>query len=147
MCHGNALLLVITFLTVPVLGQMQFENMIRNVCEVTNMEKITLLVSILQLVLDVAVCVGSSPTVRYHLTNIAQLVEHMAESLLINKVSMVRNTYHHFIGLKDVSITELLLRYSNLVFAQLSNIIWLLFPYKYPTNQETLIFGGISTNI
>ncbi|GEM_PF-2574647 len=67
------------------------------------MEKITLLVSILQLVLDVAVCVGSSPTVRYHLTNIAQLVEHMAESLFINKVSTVRNTYRafHFIGLKD----------------------------------------------
>ena len=100
MCHGNDLLPVITFLTVPVLDQMQFENMIRNVCEVTNMEKITLLVSVLQLVFDVAVCVGSSPTVRYHLTNIAQLVEHMAESLLINKVSMVRNTYHHFIGLK-----------------------------------------------
>lgn len=45
------------------------------------MEKITLLVSVLQLVFDVAVCVGSSPTVRYHLTNIAQLVERMAESL------------------------------------------------------------------
>lgn len=81
MCHGIDLLPVITFLTVPVLDQMQFENMIRNVCEVTNMEKITLLVSVLQLVFDVAVCVGSSPTVRYHLTNIAQLVEHMAESL------------------------------------------------------------------
>ena len=81
MCHGNDLLPVITFLTVPFLDQMQFENMIRNVCEVTNMEKITLLVSVLQLVFDIAVCVGSSPTVRYHLANIAQLVEHMAESL------------------------------------------------------------------
>ena len=113
------------------------------------MEKITLLVSILQLVLDVAVCVGSSPTVRYHLTNIAQLVEHMAESLFINKVSTVRNAYHafHFIGLKDVSITELFLRYLNLASAHLSNIIWLLFPFKYPTNPETLIFGGVSTNI
>ena len=44
------------------------------------MEKITLLVSVLQLVFDVVVCVGSSPTVCYHLTNIAQLVERMAES-------------------------------------------------------------------
>ena len=93
MCHGNDLLPVITFLTVPVLDQMQFENMIRNVSEVTNMEKITLLVSVLQLVFDVAVCVGSSPTVRYHLTNIAQLVERMAESLF----KMTQGTIRHIL--------------------------------------------------
>ena len=57
------------------------------------MEKITLLVSVLQLVFDVAVCVGSSPTVRYHLTNIAQLVERMAESLF----KMTQGTIRHIL--------------------------------------------------
>ncbi|CAM5201147.1 hypothetical protein UACE39S_03815 [Ureibacillus acetophenoni] len=32
-------------------------------------------------------------------------------------------------------------------FACRSNIIKLLLPFKYPTNEETLIFGGILTNI
>lgn len=32
-------------------------------------------------------------------------------------------------------------------FACLSNIISVLFPFKYPTKSDTLIFGGISTSI
>lgn len=49
--------------------------------EVSIVEIFTLIISIIQLVIDIAVCVGSSPTVRLYIANIAQLVEHMAESL------------------------------------------------------------------
>lgn len=47
------------------------------------MEFLSLIVSISQLVVDIAACVGSSPTVRFYLANIAQEVERMAESLSI----------------------------------------------------------------
>ena len=35
----------------------------------------------------------------------------------------------------------------NLIFSHLSYIIRLLFPFKSPIKLDTLIFGGISTNI
>lgn len=54
---------------------------------VSNMEILTLIVSILQLIIDFADCVGSCPTVHFYQTYIAQLVEQMAESLFYMNLS------------------------------------------------------------
>lgn len=78
MCHGYVLLPLITIYVPNYLPP--FQNMLEN-REVSIMELISLIVTVIQLVIDIAACVGSSPTVRLYIANIAQLVEHMAESI------------------------------------------------------------------
>lgn len=74
------LLNILAVFDVTELNQVFIQNIIqRN--EVPNMELFTLIISIIQLLVDIAAYVGSSPTIRYHLTNMAQSVEHMAEYL------------------------------------------------------------------
>lgn len=79
MCHGCVLLPIIA-IYVPKLTNLLIFNMTESNGGL-NMEILTLIVSILQLIIDLAACLGSSPTVRFYQTNIAQLVEHMAEFL------------------------------------------------------------------
>lgn len=85
MCHGCVLLPIIA-IYVPKLTNLLLLNMTES-NGVSNMEILTLIVSILQLIIDFVACVGSSPTVRFYQTYIAQLVEHMAESLFYMNLS------------------------------------------------------------
>lgn len=79
MCHGYVLLPLITIYVPNYLPT--FQNMLE-IREVSIMELISLIVTIIQLVIDIVACIGSSPTICLYIANIAQLVEHMAESLL-----------------------------------------------------------------
>ena len=86
--HGSCLIsIIVIYINVNTL---HIQNIINKLFEVTDVDKMQLLVSYIQLFVDIVSLLWSSKTIQYYSLKALQWIGNMAESLFINKVSTVR---------------------------------------------------------
>lgn len=86
--HGSCLIsIIVIYINVNTL---HIQNIINKLFEVTDVDKMQLLVSYIQLFVDIVSLLLSSKTIQYYSLKALQWIGNMAESLFINKVSTIR---------------------------------------------------------